>query len=323
MIMQAAKFAGGGRIEIIGVPAPEAGPGEAIVSVEACALCGSDLRPLRQGWPVTPGHEIVGRVVSKGHALNDRRVLVYIPVFCGTCEMCLRGDTQLCRNATDLIGWQRPGGYAEALVVPDQCLIPVPDDIPARLAPLLLDTIGTVGHGLRIASKLGAGGPTLVIGAGPIGLGSLIAADRLGLGPVHVAEPTAYRREVAVDLGAEPLDEGDALNRFPLVVEASGKDAGRQRSLEAVAPGGAVLQLGESDVWSITENKNIRRKDFVIVRSFYFPLREMAENLELLRAQRSRYERLVDAQVGLDGLQNLFDDFVRGARLKPQLSFAD
>jgi len=225
----------------------------------------------------------------------------------------------LCENATDLIGWQRPGGYAEALAVPEQCLIPLPDDVPSRLAPLLLDTIGTVSHGLRLVRHRVSEGPTLVVGAGPIGLGAVIAAQGLSLGPVSVAEPGEYRRSVAEELGASPVVD-DVGGRFSVVVEASGKDAGRQRAMEAVAPGGVVLQLGESDSWTIAENKAIRRKDFTVQRSFYFPLREMEANLALFRSERRRYERLVDATSGLDGLAALFDAFARGELLKPQLS---
>jgi L-iditol 2-dehydrogenase len=89
-----------------------------------------------------------------------------------------------------------------------------------------------------------------------------------------------------------------------------------------VAARGAVIQLGEADAWHISETKAIRRKDFYYVRSFYFPISEYAMNIELLRADRPRYERLVDAQVPLDGLQELFGQFARGERLKPQLNFA-
>jgi L-iditol 2-dehydrogenase len=89
-----------------------------------------------------------------------------------------------------------------------------------------------------------------------------------------------------------------------------------------VAARGAVIQLGEADAWQVNETKAIRRKDFYYVRSFYFPISECAENVELLRANRARYERLVDARVPLDGLEDLFAQFARGERLKPQLSFA-
>jgi L-iditol 2-dehydrogenase len=316
--MRAAHFAGEGRIEIVEAPEPRPGRGEVLLRVTNCALCGSDLRPLRSGWPVTPGHEILGRVDRPGHAWHGQRALVYIPVFCGRCEDCTAGSTHVCRNATDLIGWQRNGGYAEALAVPEQCLLPVPDDIPDRLAPLLLDAIGTTGHGLRLAQRFVARGQALLLGAGPIGLGALLVMKGLGYGPVFVVEPGEYRVAAAIAFGATRLaPEEAALRRFPLVVEASGKDPARQLAFEVVAPNGAIVQFGESDSWTITESRAIRRKDFAFLRSFYFPVGDHAANIALLRAGRAEYERLVDDQTSFEGLQDLFDAFRRGERLKP------
>ena len=319
--MRHAKFAGGGRIEIGEMDWPVAAEGEAVLRVAACSLCGSDLRPLRTGWPVTPGHEIAGVVDQPGHRLHGRRCLVYIPVWCGRCATCAAGDTQLCENATDLVGWQRDGGYAEALAVPEQCLLPVPDDVPDHLAPLLLDTIGTAAHGVRLSQQLVPAGRALILGAGPIGLGALLVLQHFGYRPIDVFDPNTYRRQVAGELGGTMLADLDTQGRYALVLECSGKDAARQRALELVAARGAVIQLGEADAWQVNETKAIRRKDFYYVRSFYFPISEYATNIELLRANRPRYERLVDARVPLDGLAELFAQFARGERLKPQLSF--
>ncbi len=318
--MKHAIFRGEGRIEIGQVPEPLAAPGEVLLRVLACSLCGSDLRPLRNGWPVTPGHEIVGRVHQPGHALHGRRCLVYIPVWCGHCTLCTEGHTHLCENATDLMGWQRAGGYAEAVAVPQQCLLPVPDDVPTHLAPLLLDTIGTAAHGVRLAQELVKPGRALILGAGPIGLGALIVLQQFGFGPVEVFDPNAFRRGVAGELGGVPLPAVDPKARYALVLECSGKDAARQAALEAVAARGVVIQLGEADAWQVQETKAIRRKDFFYARSFYFPISEFEANVQLLRSARPRYERLVDAQVPLEALQGLFAEFARGERLKPQLS---
>lgn len=316
--MKAARFLGEGRIEITQVDPPRPRPGEVTLRVTCCALCGSDLRPLRQGWPVTPGHEILGRVDQPGHAWHGRRALVYIPVFCGTCPDCARGDTHFCRNATDLMGWQRDGGYAEALAVPEQCLLPVPDDIPDRLAPLLLDAIGTTAHGLRLAQGVVPGGEVLLLGAGPIGLGALMVARGMGYGPIHLIEPGEHRSGFAASLGAQRITPAQAASRrFDLVIEASGKDPARQLAFESVAPRGAILQFGESDSWTITENKAIRRKDFALLRSFYFPVGDHEANIAILRAHRDEYARLVDAEAGFDGLQALFGEFIQGTRLKP------
>jgi L-iditol 2-dehydrogenase len=316
--MRAARFTGDGAIAIHDVAPPAPREGEVKLDVLACALCGSDLRPLRLGWPVTPGHEVLGRVNQPGHAWHGRRALVYIPVFCGACAECDRGDTHICRNATDLMGWQRDGGYAQAMSVPQQCLLPVPDDIPDRLAPLLLDAIGTTAHGVRLARRIVPRGEALVLGAGPIGLGALMVLRAMGYGPLHVIEPGEHRAAFAVSLGAKRMTaESVGGERFGLVVEASGKDPARQLAFEVVGRMGVILQFGESDSWTITENKAIRRNDFWLLRSFYFPIGDHAENIELLRAQREDYARLVDAEAGFDGLPSLFDGFRRGARLKP------
>lgn len=316
-----AVFTGEGEIAIADGMLADPGPGEVRLRVGACCLCGSELRQYRQGWPVTPGHEIAGCVDQPGHALHGRNVAVYIPVFCGTCEECREGRTNTCATFTDLIGWQRNGGYAEAMNVPEQCLLPLPDDVPLALAPLLLDTIGTVGHGIRLARRVVTEGPVLILGAGPVGLGAALVARRLGFGPVDMLEPNPARQAFPHEIGARVLAPEALTQRYPLVIEASGKDAARQTALERVAPQGAVVQLGESERWSIEEVKPIRRKDFYLIRSFYFPVGEFAENLDLFRADRAIFERFVDERVGLQGLPGLFRSFAEGRRIKPALSF--
>ncbi len=319
--MKAARFEGGERIVVADCAEPSAGPGEVVLDVRACSLCGSELRVWRSGWPTTPGHEIVGVVATPGHPLAGRRCLVYIPAFCGACGRCAAGDTHLCERA-ELVGWQRPGGYAERIAVPQQCLLPVPDDVPSALATLLLDTIGTAAHGVRLAQRLSPAGPVLVVGGGPIGLGAVLVAQGLGLPEVWLAEPRAERMRIGCSLGAHAAEPGERAPRFALVLEASGSHAGRQRALEQVAPGGVVVFLGESDTWQIEENRAVRRKDFFIARSFYFPLREYEQNLQLLRGDRERFARLVDAAVPLQQLPELFAQFARGERIKPQVAFA-
>jgi threonine dehydrogenase-like Zn-dependent dehydrogenase len=317
--MRSATFHGEGRITLGDAPPPRPADGEVAVRVRACALCGSELKQWRKGWPVTPGHEIAGVVDEPGHPRHGERVVVYIPVFCGRCEDCREGRTHLCADRT-LIGWQRDGGYAELLIAPERCLLPIPDDIEDALAPLLLDTIGTTAHGVRMARRIAPGGKALVLGAGPIGLGAVLVLASMGFGPVEVIDPIAYRMGVAASLGARPTDpEAAAAGRYRIVIEASGRDSGRQLALEAVGPEGVVVQIGESDAWSIVETRGIRLKDFVLIRSFYFPIADYAGNLDILRARKADFLRLVDARAPLDGLPQLFEDFAAGRRLKPMI----
>jgi threonine dehydrogenase-like Zn-dependent dehydrogenase len=317
--MRQAKFSGGNLIAIVDGPDPETGPGEVLVEVERCALCGSDFKVYKNGWPRTPGHEVTGIVRQPGHRLDGRRVAVYIPVWCGACDQCKRGNTHICETHRVLVGWGTPGGYAERLAVPEQCLLPISDDVPSDLAPLLLDAIGTTAHGIRLAKRVTGIQDALIIGAGPIGLGALLVLQAMGAQQTHCSEIKPYRMQKAIEFGATPFDPAQT-RRFDLIIEASGSKPGRQKALEAVAPGGACVFLGEStDNWDVEENREVKLKDFFLIRSFYFPIADYAENERMLVANAASFRRLVDAEASLENLPELFAAFYRGENLKPMM----
>lgn len=323
--MQTAVFHGERRVTLAEAPRPEPAAGEVLLRVRRTALCGSDAKPWIKGTKVTPGHEILGVVEQPGHRLHGRRSLVYIPVFCGHCASCEIGDTHMCQTISLLMGWDKPGGYAEYLAVPEQCLLPVPDDIDDDLAPLLLDTIGTTAHAIRFVMRLappGDPGAVLVTGAGPVGLGGIIALQNLGYREIHVSDLKEERLALAESFGATRHAVGDASRRFRLIVECSGAHAARSLGMEIVAPRGVLVLVGENDQpWPVHENKAIRRKDFHMVRTFYFPVGDHAANVEWLRRDQARYRRLVDARFGLAELPGMFARFAAGELVKPMLAF--
>jgi propanol-preferring alcohol dehydrogenase len=321
--MQAAVFHGDRRISVVETARPAAADGEVLLRVQRTALCGSDGKLWLKGAAFTPGHEIFGCVESPGHSLDGRRCLVYIPVHCGHCVSCARGDTHLCLTESTLIGWNRPGGYAEYLCVPEQCLLPVPDDIDDVLAPLLLDTVSTSAHGIRLARRVV--GPeskpaVLVVGAGPVGLGAIVALQASGYSDIAVSDLRPHRLAHATALGAAAHEAGSMDRRYDLIVEASGAHSARNFALANVLPRGAVILLGENDApWTIEETKPVRRKDFWMLRSFYFPKSEFDDNLALMRANRERYRGFVDAEFPLGALPDRFARFMAGELVKPQM----
>ena len=319
--MQAIHFAGHERIEVVERPWPTPAPGEVLLRVRRTALCGSDGKLWHTGAAQTPGHEIFGLVDCSGHALHGRRCAVYMPVHCGACERCLAGQTHTCERESTLIGWNRDGGYAQALAVPSSCLLPVPHDIPDDLAPLLLDTIGTAAHALRLVRPLLgdlAKARVLITGAGPVGLGGLIALRDMGATDISVADPRVQRCVLAAELGAKVHPVGERSRRFDLVLESSGNLAARDQGLEVVAAQGVMLWVGENDApWTVHETRPVRRKDFFLVRSFYFPKGDHETNIALLRRQRASYERLVDHVFALPDMAAEFPRFMAGERIKP------
>lgn len=322
-MMQAAVFHSGDRITIERVEIPKATSGEVLVKVSRTALCGSDFKLWHSGAEFTPGHEIFGVVEQSGHPLHGRRCAVYIPLHCDHCAACRRGDTQMCLEISSLIGWNRPGGYAEYVPVPENCLMPVPDDIEDSLAPLLLDTIGTSAHAVRFAGRIVPpleAGPVLVMGAGPVGLGVVLALRSHGYNDIYVADPNQARLAIAESLGAKAHPVDDTSKRFALIVECSGAHAARNIGIELVLPRGALVLVGENAApWTIEEGKVFRRKDFYMIRTFYFPIADFEPNIALLRRYKDDYRVLVDGEFGLADLPDSFARFARGELIKPVL----
>jgi len=323
-VMQAAVFHGGDRITIERVAVPETAPGEVLLRVARTALCGSDFKLWHKGAEFTAGHEIFGVVEQLGHPMNGRRCAIYIPLHCGHCAACRRGDTQMCLEVSSLIGWNRPGGYAEYVPVPENCLLPVPDDIEDSLAPLLLDTIGTSAHAVRFAGRIvppSEAGPVLVMGAGPVGLGVVLALRSHGYDEIYVVDPNRTRLAIAQSFGAKPHPVGDTSKRFALIIECSGAHVARNLGIELVLPRGALVLVGENAApWTIEEGKVFRRKDFYMIRTFYFPIADFEPNVELLRRYKDEYRVLVDGEFGLSDLPENFARFARGELIKPLLA---
>ena len=317
--MQAAVFEGDKRITIGDLERPKPAAGEVLLRVRRTALCGSDTKLWLKGAQFTPGHEIFGVVEQPGHALHGRRCLVYIPVHCGHCASCLAGDTQMCLNESVLVGWNRPGGYAEYLTVPEQCLLEVPDDIDDDLAPLLLDTIGTAAHGIRFVMPLvppAETGPVLVTGAGPVGMGAIVALQNLGYPDVRVSDLKEERLQLAESFGARRHPVGDARQAFQA-----------DRRMQRIACGTlarhgdrAAARRADPDRRErhcrgrCRRTKAIRRKDFYMVRTFYFP------EARVLSAQRgtacARRRRATGGwstrSFGIDELPEMFRPLRRG-----------
>lgn len=325
MIRRSARFRGDAVIDFTDDDLGEPAAGEVRLRVDVCALCGSDKRLLAGGSAVVPGHEIAGTVVTTGRGTSlpvGTRCIVYIPVFCGECDQCRRGRTNRCLQLRELIGWQRDGGFADVVDVPERCALPVPGDIPQDVAVLGLDTVGTAAHGLRLALRTQEEHPRrlLVVGCGPLGLGVVAVAQALGIGSVDAYDPHPGRLALAGRLGAGTAVDLESENQYDITVEVSGAAPARDAAQRVVVPGGAVLALGEShDPYTMPATPRWRRTDCFTVRSFYFPLSEVEGNWDLLRRCGPDLRDVLAHPLTLPELAQAFDEFVAGDLLKPYI----
>jgi alcohol dehydrogenase, propanol-preferring len=200
------------------VPTPA--PGEVLVRVSACGVCRTDLHlvmgdlPTHRS-PVTPGHEVVGRVVLNGAGASrfetgERIGIAWLRHTCGACRFCSTGRENLCLEPR-FTGWDDDGGYAEYATVPENFAYRIPeqfDDVTA--APLLC--AGIIGFRALERVSLPAGGHLGLYGFGASAhLAAQLAMHRGAT--VHVLTRSEAARHLALELGC--ASAGDAADAPP------------------------------------------------------------------------------------------------------------
>lgn len=215
--MLAAVFEGEGRLVLLDRPVPEPAPGEVLVEVEACGICGSDLAVLDvpPRHPATPGvilgHEMVGRVVRQGDGVASvevgSRVIVDPDPKCGACASCKAGRPATCERIVAL-GVYRDGALAKFVTAPAGSCHPISDAVPATVAALA-EPLACVVNGTNKAA-LRPGESAVVFGGGAIGclFAAVFAAG--GASSVVVVEPNPARAPVASAVGASHVLTPDA-----------------------------------------------------------------------------------------------------------------
>jgi alcohol dehydrogenase len=218
--MRAVTFQEPGRVEVSEVSAPElSSPDEAIVKVEACAVCGSDLHIYHGRVKIEPGftigHEFVGAVTEVGAgvtrvAVGDR-VLGCFQSACGSCRQCLRGDYHRCERSRTFghgaaMG-DLQGSQAEQVLVPNAniTLRRVPEGMDAATAIFAGDVMGTGYHAIA-SSGMRPGDTVAVLGLGPVGLCAVQAARAAGAAQVLAVDSVPERLTIAQSFGATALD---------------------------------------------------------------------------------------------------------------------
>jgi (R,R)-butanediol dehydrogenase/meso-butanediol dehydrogenase/diacetyl reductase len=204
--MKAAVITDGQGLDIVELPDPAPGPGDLVLQVTACGICGSDFKAVHSlpGGTVM-GHEFCGEVVAVGRDLTgdwkEGRHATALPVFgCGRCRACVLGDVARCATA-DLIGvGGSAGAFAQFVRVSGREAFAVPD-LPTDDAAALVEPLAVGLHAVN-AARLEPGARVAVVGAGPVGLAAVSWARLLGAGEIVVSDPASARREAAGRFGA-------------------------------------------------------------------------------------------------------------------------
>lgn len=290
--MRAVIWQGPRKMTISDTKVPQPGAKEVLVKIHSVGICGSEIsgflgeNSLRVP-PLIMGHEFSGTVAGAGHEAvrfqEGEGVVVNPLVTCGRCYFCQHELENLC-VARKIVGVHMPGAFAQYVVVPECNCLPIAAD-PASL--LLNSLAEPMACGVR-AVKVGGvrpGSRVLVMGAGTIGLLSMVAAQKAGGILVLVSEVHPGRLAVAQAWGAKctcnPAEEDVVkLARqltsglgVDIVVDAVGSTDSRQVAIQAVRSGGKVVWIGLHHADTMVPANHIVRSEIVIAGSFaYIPV---------------------------------------------------
>lgn len=238
------------ELKLIDKDVPVPGRAEALVRIDAVAICATDLEIISYGTPAmyqggapfnkdfTPGHEYMGTIAALGPGVDEfeigDRVTVEIHAGCGQCKRCRAGMYTSCHNyglnygerdkGHRANGFTTNGGFAEYAVNNINTMIKVPDTMSDAEATLVV-TAGTSMYGLTELGGLVAGESVVVIGPGPIGLLAVAVAKSLGASPVVLVGTRENRNKIGLELGADVVIDARSEDALARVKDLTGKGA--------------------------------------------------------------------------------------------------
>ncbi|HEY7135675.1 MAG TPA: alcohol dehydrogenase catalytic domain-containing protein [Acidimicrobiia bacterium] len=321
--MPAAVYVGDGELECRDVPVPVPRPGEALVEVSHCGICGTDLHLVleRYARPGTIlGHEWAGTVVqvdgvdgaNGGRAPTPgTHVVADTTRGCGTCRACRRGRPSVCleREPPDLLEFR--GAFTRYVTVPVARLLPLPDGLSTRAAALTEPTAIAL-HTVEL-SGVGPDDRVLITGAGPVGLLTLAVLRARGIDDVTVSEPFAARRDRAREVGAARVVAPDELPRppmgrpvaapFTIAFECSGNAAAGEAALDQLDYAGTLVFVGTGhDMPRVNHNRMIVM-ELTAIGAYNYGAEGFGPAVTLLASGRMPLDLLIEpVDVGLEGV---------------------
>ena len=327
--MRALMFEAPWQMPLREVEAPRPAPGEVLVRVRAAGVCGSDVHGFtgstgRRRPGVIMGHEFCGTVEALGGGVSGRavgeRVVVQPILSCGECARCRAGQPNLCLHRRG-IGWSVNGGYAEFVSVPTRNALPLPDEVGWH-AGALVEPLAVALHAANL-TPLEVGDTAVVLGAGPVGLLTVLALKLRGAGRVIVSDLSPHRLGLARRLGADevihagetdPVEEVRARTGGPgadAVLEVVGVTATARQSVQMARSGGSVTWVGNSAPNVEVPMQEVVTRE-VTVRGAYAFVGEFPRAVEPLRAGRLDVSPLLERVAGLEEGPGLIHDLARG-----------
>lgn len=304
-----------------------------LVKVAYCGVCGSDLPRYFEGgvhaFPQVLGHEFSGIVEAVGADVSDfisgDRVAVAPLIPCGKCDACQKGEPAMCSHYS-FIGSREQGAMAEYVAVPAKNCVKVPESLSLKEAALL-EPLTVAIHGVE-RIKLRAGVSVMVLGAGTIGLLTLLALRARGVGEITVVDLNEKKLAIAQKIGADqlvnpntcPLEDYFKTHDLPeIVIETAGSALTQVQAIRFIQKRGQISYVGTSTkevVLSPVDFEKILRGELEITGSWMsysapFPGFEWTAGLRYMAEKEINVKPLITGIYSLEDLEKPFKEMVK------------
>ena len=296
----------GAPLQMADLPMPSPGPRQVLVRIIGCGVCRSDLKVVAGAMPFSatlplphvPGHEISGEIVALGAGAQGRigdRVVVFHYWACRTCAHCQAGEENLCTNLHGWAGFATPGGFQEYLAVPDDCVLPLPANIPSEHGGPLTCALGTAYHAVVSRGVLRAGETAVVLGAGGVGL-QVVQIARASGASVFAVDVHPHRLQAAREAGADDaFPAGEAATArvrdvtagrgADLVIDTVGHHGSLAASAGLVRTGGRIVVVGYTtlpDEYPVVPTERLVLGQLTVLGTRYATRLELRQALSLV-----------------------------------------
>jgi 2-desacetyl-2-hydroxyethyl bacteriochlorophyllide A dehydrogenase len=319
------------RMKVSRIEDPTPAAGEAVIKVEACGICGTDIHVLRgefapTRYPIVPGHEFCGEVVAVAADVRNLKAGDFVAVdpslFCGKCRQCRLGRFNLCENWNAIGVGSANGACAEFVAVPSANAFRLPADMPRHWGALV-EPLSCAVHGLDQVD-LQVAEDYLIYGAGTMGLLLAQLAKDSGASKVEMVERNPHRHALAKRLAADRVaisaDELDKPQGWDVVIDATGVVPAIEDGLRRVARGGTFLMFGvaNADATATFSPFRVYNDEIKIIGSMAV-LHSFERALTLLAKGVIDCEAMITNRFPLDQYQGAIDTFLAGSGLKVQV----
>ncbi|HOC91963.1 MAG TPA: alcohol dehydrogenase catalytic domain-containing protein [bacterium] len=305
-------------------PKPIPAPGQVLLRISNCGICGSDLFLFKNGIlrdGTVMGHELSGVVEEMGEGASGCKPgdkVIARPQGCGECKWCLERKENICNKRRSIGLGGRPGGFAEFMVADLDMIIPAPEGLPLEQA-CMADQFGSALHGMN-AVGFRKGEKVLVTGAGPIGLSAVILLKHKGASKVVVFDPDESRASTALEFGADAAVSTGSIQSASrehfgadgpdIILECSGNSKAVEAAIQTAPFGGRIGLVGMASAPATFIPMLVFQKHLTIIGCFGNTQDECRECMDIMAAGAPA-GKLITKRVSIEQLPAAFDELLK------------